>query len=90
MRRDRILGGVLALMMAGAVTAVSLAKGLPPVAAAWRAAAALALGDLAGVLVFGRIGRSVVKEAAGKPEVPPAGEDPRGAEGHGMNLEDRR
>jgi hypothetical protein len=72
---DRIVGIVLGLAAFGATAATGLARGLPFGACAARALAALVLGFLAGWLVFGKIGLSAVKEAAG-PEAPAAPKPP--------------
>jgi len=74
---DRVIGGVLGLAAFVAVAAVGLAKGLPLGACAWRALLALVLGTLVGWLVFGKVGLSVVREAAASPPpAPPAGDRP--------------
>ena len=77
---DRIIGIVLGLAAFGATAAAGLAKGLPFGACAARALVALVLGFLVGWLVFGKIGLSVVKEAAG-PEAPPAPKPPEASSG---------
>ena len=70
---DRIIGGVLGLCAGIAVVALSAAKGIPARDCLWRAAVAVLLGYWIGRLIFGPVGLSVVKEAAGPvPPEPPA------------------
>ncbi len=83
MDTGRIAGALMGLAAFVAAGAVGLAKGLAPSACAWRALAAGALGFLAGWIVFGKVGRSMVAEAAasdprkgeGKPGSPPGGSE---------------
>lgn len=78
---DRIIGVALGVAAFGVTAATGLAKGLPFGDCAVRALAALVLGFLAGWLVFGKVGLSVAREAAGteapaapKPPGAPSGE----------------
>jgi hypothetical protein len=70
---DRIIGGVLGLCAGIAVVALSVMKGIPARDCFWRAAVAVLLGYWIGRLVFGPLGLSVAREAAGPvpPETPP-------------------
>jgi len=75
---DRVIGGVLGLCAGIAVVALSVAKAIPPSQFLWRAAVAVLLGYWIGKLIFGPLGLSVAREAAGPvpPETPPPPEKP--------------
>lgn len=72
----RIIGTGLGLAAAAAVGATGLAKGLPPGTLLVRILAAGTLGFLAGELLFGTVGRLLIREAAGSG--PPGGEEGSG------------
>ena len=75
---DRVIGGVLGLCAGIAVVALSVTKGIPVRDCLWRAAVAVLLGYWIGKLIFGPLGLSVAREAAGPvpPEAPPPSEKP--------------
>ena len=75
---DRIIGGVLGLCAGIAVVALSVMKGIPARDCLWRAAVAVLSGYWIGRLIFGPLGLSVAREAAGPvpPEAPPPPEMP--------------
>jgi hypothetical protein len=66
---ERLIGGVLGLLAFAAAALGSLSSGASFGIAAGRACAALVLGYWIGKLVFGSLGASTVREAAGP--VPP-------------------
>ena len=76
---ERLIGGILGLIAFAATAGVSLSKGASLGSAVWRSCVALLLGYWIGRLVFGSLGESTVKEAAGK--VPPSA--PAAAPGEG-------
>jgi len=80
---DRIIGGVLGLCAGIAVVALSVTKGVPVRDCLWRAAVAVLFGYWIGKLIFGPVGLSVAKEAAGTvpPEPPPPAEPKPAAPG---------
>lgn len=74
---DKVIGGILALAAFGVVVAWGLVRGMDVWATVARAAAAGAVGYLAGWLLFGKLGVALAKEAAAEtesapPEKPPA------------------
>lgn len=71
---ERVIGGITGLVAFAATAAASLSTGAAFGTAVWRACAALFLGYWIGRLIFGSLGRSTAKEAAGTvpPPAPPA------------------
>lgn len=67
---DRVIGGVLGLAAFTAVVVLSLMHGLALKDCVLRAFLALVLGYLVGRLIFGKVGLSIAKEAAGRAEQP--------------------
>ena len=67
---DRVIGGVLGLSAFIAVIVLSILRGIPFRDCLVRAAVACAVGYLVGWMVFGKLGLSIAKEAAGKAPAP--------------------
>ena len=67
---ERLIGGILGLIAFAAAALASLSSGASFGTGAWRSCVALVLGYWIGKLVFGSLGVSTVKEAAGT--VPPS------------------
>lgn len=62
---DRKLGLVFGAVAAAVVIVLGIRQGVPVLETALRAAIAFGLGFTAGWLIFGRLGASVMREAAG-------------------------
>ena len=73
---DKVIGGVLALAAFGAVVALGLVRGADVWTTVARAAAAGAVGYLAGWLLFGKLGVALAKEAAAETEAAPPDKPP--------------
>lgn len=71
---DRVIGGITGLVAFAATAAASLSAGASFGTSVWRACAALFVGYVIGRWVFGSLGLSTAKEAAGTvpPPAPPA------------------
>ena len=75
MNLERLSGGLVGLIAFTATASASLAAGAEFGTSAWRACAALVAGYWIGRWVFGSLGRSTARDAAGTvpPPAPPAG-----------------
>ena len=71
---DRVIGGITGLAAFAATAAASLSTGASFGTSVWRACAALFIGYGIGRVVFGSLGLSTAREAAGTvpPPAPPA------------------
>ena len=65
---ERKLGAILAVLAAAAVIFAGASRGVPVVETVVRAVLAGAAGGLVGWLVFGKLGASLMRDAAGSKE----------------------
>ena len=76
MKVERLIGGALGLVAFAAIVTVSALKGVPFEDTVYRALAGLAVGVLVGWWLFGPLGLSIAREAAGPEPTVPAPKEP--------------
>ena len=76
MKVERLIGGALGLVAFAAIVTVSALKGVPFAETVFRALAGLGVGVLVGWWLFGPLGLSIARDAAGPAPTEPAPEKP--------------